>query len=225
MKFLIWMLCLFVFTMLNELLGMAIGFKLGYLILYLLCSVTAKALCRKWDERKSEEEDEKEQEMPEVVVSVIPDVPQADPVPQPQQKILAEDVFVTEAEKKELKNRALQYLPRSLDQIGTQRKIIQMLAEGIPSVCPCVDDAERELWPKVAQNLLPISRAAAQCGNEADKMIGITIFENLKLESQSEETLLKAWIALDYYSYLLKPEYSINIRKLQDYITAVLRNR
>ena len=56
MKALIWILCVFVATGLNTLLGYAIGVKVGYLIFYFVVCFVAKKLCDKWDEHKNKKQ-------------------------------------------------------------------------------------------------------------------------------------------------------------------------
>ena len=43
-----------------------------------------------------------------------------------------------------------------------------------------------------------------------------------RTESLDEETLQKAWLALDYYSFVLKPQYSECICNLRDFLTSAL---
>lgn len=243
MKVLIWVSCFFVFTLLNEIIGYAIGIKAGYLVLYLVCAAAAKALCNKWNNRQGNTQDTKpKKSKPAAEPAVSKAVPVADsptaqklammnpspvhtPPAQPRQNVHPEQIVLGETDRKELKRRTVGYLPKDLEQTGAQREIIRMLAVSISTIDPCVEKAEREIWPKVERNDLPIKHAVAQCGNEIDKLIGITIIENLKLESKSEENLLKAWIALDYYAHLLKPEYCRNIRDLQNRIAMILKAR
>ncbi len=49
MKALIWIGCFFVYTFLNEILGLAIGFRLGYFFTLIIPFAVAKKLCAKWD--------------------------------------------------------------------------------------------------------------------------------------------------------------------------------
>lgn len=53
MKILIWVLCLFVASMINTVLGYLTGFKAGYLVLYLVIVFVAKKLCEKWENYKT----------------------------------------------------------------------------------------------------------------------------------------------------------------------------
>lgn len=52
MKIVIYVLCFFVGTALNMMLGRVFGVRLGALLLFVLLLSIASWLCRKWDERK-----------------------------------------------------------------------------------------------------------------------------------------------------------------------------
>ena len=52
MKVLIWIVCFFVATIINIMIGEALGFRLGYLLFYLVVSFVAKSLCSMWDKYK-----------------------------------------------------------------------------------------------------------------------------------------------------------------------------
>ena len=235
-----WLSCLFVFTLLNEIIGYAIGIKAGYLVLYLVCAAVAKSLCKKWDNHQGNTQDTKsEKSKPAAEPKAAPvAAPPAAPKPsvtnlepdytppaQSRQNVHPEQIVIDETDRQELKRRSAGYLPKDLEKTRAQREIIRMLAMSISSIDPCVEKAEREIWPKVEQNVLPVKHAVAQCGNQIDTLIGITIIENLRLEEKSEENLLKAWITLDYYAHLLKPEYCRNIRNLQIRIAMILKAR
>lgn len=225
MKALIWFGCMFALSLITTACRTS-GIILGAIPMMLLgggAVWVARKLCKNLDEQKKEKQEVSEVVAP--VVSVAAPALQPEPVQLPQDNSCEAPIIVIETDRQELKNRAVIYLPRNLDQIGAQRQIIRMLAECVPSVSPCVEEADKEIWPMVERNVLPMNQAVARCANEANKLIGITIVENLKLESQSEENLLKAWIVLDYYSYLLKPDYSENIRKLQDHIAVMLKRK
>ena len=231
MRALIWFGCMFALSLITTACKTS-GIILGGIPMMLLgggAVWVARKLCKNLDEQKKEKVEEK-REVSEVLPPVAPAATPApalhpEPVQLPQDNSCVVPIIVSETEKQELKNLAVIYLPRNLDQIGAQRQIIRMLAACVPSVQPCVNEADREIWPMVEGNALPMNQAVARCANKANQLIGITIIENLKLESQGEENLLKAWIVLDYYSYLLKPDYSANIRKLQDHIAVVLKRK
>ncbi len=44
-----------------------------------------------------------------------------------------------------------------------------------------------------------------------------------KVDQATSEELLKAWVTLEYYSYIIKPQYSMNIRHYRDYIHSVVK--
>ena len=124
--------------------------------------------------------------------------------------------------KNSLKQKALEYLPRNLGEVEGQQKVLQMIEDAIPQIMSVSSQAQTQIWPKVADHSLSMNQAIAQCAFQTDKIIEAAFLENLALESLPEQTLLNAWIALDYYAYVLKPEYSFNIRNVQGYITEIL---
>lgn len=127
-----------------------------------------------------------------------------------------------EADKTMLKQRTLSYLPRNLGEIEAHQQILTAIARVVPEVSLCIDKAEITIWPKVRSQELPINRAIAQCAYEANGAIGAAALDMSNLRALPEEALMEAWIALDYYSYVLKADYSVNIRNLQDLVSDVL---
>lgn len=133
------------------------------------------------------------------------------------------DTHVDEVFKIMLKQKALVYLPRNLSEAEAQRQILNMLIPVIPAITECRDQADRMIWPKVASGELSMGQAVAQCAYQTDKTIQEAARNMATLASFPKETLMRVWIAMDYYSYVLKPEYSVNIRNLQNQITAALQ--
>lgn len=133
-----------------------------------------------------------------------------------------QDAHVEEVFKIMLKKKALSYLPRNLAEVDAHRQILDMLVPVIPAISECKEQAEQLIWPRVAAGELPIGQAVAQCAYQADKTIQAASLNKSMLTAFPEEMLMQVWIIMDYYSYVLKPEYSGNIRNLQDQITAVL---
>ena len=129
---------------------------------------------------------------------------------------------VDDMTKNALKQKALEYLPRNLGEVEGQQKVLQMIEDAIPQIMSVSSQANTQIWPKVAEKSLSINQAIAQCAFQTDKIIESAFLENMALESLPEQLLLEAWIALDYYAYVLKPEYSFNIRNVQSYITEIL---
>lgn len=54
MKILIWAVSLFVFALVNTIIGETTGFRAGSLVLVLLVSGVARWLCKKYDEKNGE---------------------------------------------------------------------------------------------------------------------------------------------------------------------------
>lgn len=133
-----------------------------------------------------------------------------------------QDAHVDEVFKVMLKKKALSYLPRNLAEVDAHRQILDMLVPVIPAISECREQAEQLIWPKVAAGELSMGQAVAQCAYRTDVTIQAAPLNKSRLTVFPRETLMKVWIIMDYYSYVLKPEYSGNIRKLQDQITAVL---
>lgn len=121
-----------------------------------------------------------------------------------------------------IKERAQQYLPKKLDTVKSQQALLQMLVNVIPTIKFCQDKAEREGWPEVERGTRQLGTVVADCTYEVNKLIGITKIENLNLESRSEEALLGAWIALDYYAGILGQKRAGNICSLQARLSQIL---
>lgn len=124
-----------------------------------------------------------------------------------------------------LKKKGMAYMPKNYEDINSQKGILAMIVAVLPTAAGIAKSAENALWPKVQAGKLPILQAVGQCALEINKIIAVTPAESMMLEKRGSEQLLKAWVALEYYSYLMLPEYSGNIRALRDRIFAILRQR
>lgn len=124
-----------------------------------------------------------------------------------------------------LKKKAMAYMPKNYEDVASQKQILAMIVAVVPAASGVAKTAETGIWPKVQAKTLPIVQAVGQCAMGVDKVIAAAPMESLLLEKRSSETLLKAWVALEYYSYLMLPEYSGNIRTLRDRLFAILRQR
>lgn len=124
-----------------------------------------------------------------------------------------------------LKKKAMAFMPKNYEDVNAQKQILSMIVAVVPAAAGIVKAAENGLWPKVQAKTLPIIQAVGQCALEVNKAIAAAPLESLLLEKRSSEALMKAWVALDYYSYLMLPEYSGNIRALRDRMFAILRQR
>lgn len=132
---------------------------------------------------------------------------------------------VKDAYRSALKKKAMAFMPKNYEDVNAQRQILSMIVAVIPAAAGIPKAAENGLWPKVQAKTLPIIQAVGQCALEINKAIAAAPLESLLLEKRSNEALLKAWVALDYYAYLMLPEYSGNIRALRDRLLAILRQR
>jgi len=121
-----------------------------------------------------------------------------------------------------LKEQALPYLPRNLADVGAQKQILSMIAQVNPAVASYVPEANAAVWQKVFNAGLPIEQAIAQCAYQVNHILGTAAPDAQGLKSCPRETLLQAWIALDYYSYVMKPEYTQHLRTLREQITQEL---
>lgn len=132
------------------------------------------------------------------------------------------EIQFDEKRKSELKQNALVYMPRDLSSVQSQKQILKMVADVLSPVKACIQQTDAQLWPKVENGELPLNQAIAQCAFQSDQAIGSTLWEDVRYERFSEQMLLRAWIALEYYVFVLKDAYSVNVRKAQADITTVL---
>ena len=121
-----------------------------------------------------------------------------------------------------LKQHALKYLPQNLGEVAAQQQILLMISQVAPAVAAFAADANNGIWQKVERAELPMNQAVAQCAFQTDRIIGAAPADAQTLKAASEETLLKAWIAMDYYCYVLKADYSVHMRSLQQQIAEIL---
>lgn len=130
---------------------------------------------------------------------------------------------ITSEQRNTLKQEAFPLLPQALESPEGQKQLQEMLCALVPPVELCRKKAEQELWPKVDAGTMELKQAIAQCAYDADRIIGITRMESLQLEQKDRTSLLKAWIVLEYYRYVLMEDYSIHIRQLQEQLSQLLQ--
>lgn len=131
----------------------------------------------------------------------------------------------SEGYKSQLKLKIADILPPEMNSVETQRNVLYMVEVVAPMVSACRKHAEDALWPKVKSGEVSIEDARKQCAVYLNKLAGITIVENLKLERHSKENLLKAWMAMDSYAKQLKPEECTKLADLMDEVAAVLEEK
>lgn len=135
---------------------------------------------------------------------------------------MEKSIPICESDNAMLKQKTLPYLPRNLGEMEAHRQILNAIATVVPEVSACIDIAEISIWPKVKSQEIPVNRAIAQCAYEANNVIGSAALDMNLLRSLPEETLMETWIGLDYYGYVLKADYAVNIRNLQNHIADIL---
>lgn len=121
-----------------------------------------------------------------------------------------------------LKQHSLQYLPHNLGEVTAQQQILLMISQIVPAVAAFAANANTTIWQKVQQGETPINQAIAQCAFQTDRLISSAPIEAQALNAAPQEVLLKAWIAMDYYCYVLKADYSVHMRALQDQIEQII---
>lgn len=151
-------------------------------------------------------------------------IPVGKPIPGAQKPAQVPVPSISDADKNKLKKQAFVYLPKQLNTIPAQKQILEMLAAVIAPMRVCLEKAYRETFPNAQSGVLPVNQAVAQCAYEVNTIAGMIVLENLPLQQETREDLLKAWVVLDYYSYILKPEFSQNIRNLQNHLARYLLN-
>ena len=121
-----------------------------------------------------------------------------------------------------LKQHSLQYLPQNLGEVTSQQQILLMISQISPAVAAFAAEANNSIWQKVQHGELPINQAIAQCAFQSDRLIGSAPIESQTLMAAPKESLLQAWIAMDYYCYVLKADYSTHLRALQAQIEQIV---
>lgn len=132
------------------------------------------------------------------------------------------NIHICDTDKAALKQKTLSYLPRNLGEPEAHRQILTTIAAVVPEIAFCIEKTDMMIWPKTQTGEMSINQAIAQCAYETNASIGAATVNMQNLQAISEEALMKAWIALDYYSYVLKADYSVHIRNLQDRISGIL---
>lgn len=113
---------------------------------------------------------------------------------------------------------AAKYLPDMPETAAAQHKLMKQLADVVPPVNIYISKIMQS-YTGGGEFMLP--QTIFSSAENIQKLIGITIVENLKLEEKSEESLLMAWASLDYYyAYLTAP--TAQIRKFREELTRVL---
>ena len=127
---------------------------------------------------------------------------------------------INERDRIQMRQQAKQLLPGNPDTIEGQRNILKMIEGVLPAAEVCSRNADASLWPRVQRQEVRMRDARRKCGGYLDKLVGITIVENLKLEEKNAVVLQRAWIALETFGQVMSPEETF-----QDHILAALLQR
>lgn len=133
------------------------------------------------------------------------------------------DIHTSEYAQTVLKPKALKYLPQNLNDTNAQKAILKMVEQVLPAdSVSYLEKTSDEILAKQNRAELSVGQAIAQCAYQTDSILKSRPVSHAKLAARSEEVLLQVWIAVDYYAYILKPEYSANLRLLQNQISTLL---
>lgn len=128
-----------------------------------------------------------------------------------------------DADRQKIKTVAIRYMPTELGNVEAQLEILKSLSavmdigvtelktefswkihEGMP------DEIKKERFKSaLVETILSVNQSLCFLNPE---------FLMRKVKEASCKELLKAWIVLDYYANVLKPEHTINIQHFRDYI-------
>lgn len=142
-------------------------------------------------------------------------------------KLILGNFSINDSERKLLKNAAIHLIPEKIDSPETIALTLHSLSAVMETFIP---------EEKLRNSINELKRASDE---DREKQIPIVLLETVlavnqtlgytnpeylknKISSTDIEDLMRAWIVLDYYSYIIKPVYSENIRQLRDYIHSVI---
>ncbi len=122
-----------------------------------------------------------------------------------------------------IKALAIQYLPADYDSADGQLQILEYLSSVMSidvvkiktefswnALKSASDEMKKEkLTAALVETVLAVNQTLAFLNPD---------FLRNQVSGASSESLFKAWLTLDYYSSVLKPEYTLNIQHFRDYI-------
>ena len=116
------------------------------------------------------------------------------------------------------------HFPQSLDTIESHMQLLFMIACAV-DISPVIEYAGTSVYSrfeKEPEKFSELSRAAvAKTAMELERFVGEKHPEYFCIScyTAQSESLEKAWIVLDFYCRMLKPEFIANINKLYEFIT------
>lgn len=120
------------------------------------------------------------------------------------------------------------HLPQAIEDMDTQKKLLENLNQVLPM--GIMELLIHELSSRKAAVEAGALNKNVAIGMNAQKVDGMLKVFNMdvlasKLSSNSDDQLINAYILLDFYAYVLKPEASEGIRKARAYIGLELEKR
>lgn len=125
-----------------------------------------------------------------------------------------------------IRNKAKQYLPGDVSSLYTQRKMLKSLITCFNLSDDLYDETEK-LFAKTASGELALLQCSATIANNVNKALEGSDTENAEkaLCEGEEAELLKAWVVLDYYVSILKPEFGDSLKLLRDRMSKAILQR
>lgn len=132
--------------------------------------------------------------------------------------------FNDEARQK-IRGAAIRYLPDDLSNHSAQLELLEMLSNVMEISVPKMKT--EHAWKSVeriaddaTEKEGRFNKALAETILAVDQTLGYLNPQFLikKIQNAKVEELLKGWVVLDYYLYMMKPEYIMNIQHFRDYI-------
>ena len=142
---------------------------------------------------------------------------------------ISDSLFETvenESARKVLKDEALKSVSLKLNSSEGQIEVVSFLADllDVENLLSEISAKWNELLTDDCDYKKKFKRIIGETAIRINKIIGDSYKDDIRMsvEYSEKESLLKTWLGLDYYSFVLKPEYCTYIRNLRDYISTYL---
>lgn len=119
------------------------------------------------------------------------------------------------------------YLPGDATTKEGQAKMLSTVADTIDVIVPFNMNAEISIWNKDINNEEDFKKLVGSVAYKVNELIGMANEQPLKdkLVNTDNLRLIQTWIVLDFYCYILKPEFTVNILNVRKIITEILYGR
>ena len=110
------------------------------------------------------------------------------------------------------------YLPGDTTTKDGQAKMLSAVADTIDVIVPFNMNAEMSIWNNDISNEEEFKRMVGSVAYKVNELLGMANEQPLKekLVSANSLNLIQTWIVLDFYCYILKSEYTVNILNVQN---------